>query len=267
MSESVYQKIQCDTSYLGLDLSEQEMAKFSTNHSLSEESLTAVADIFHYLKEKKNQSTVSALLKMSRLPMKAPKSFENFEFSRLQGEQADILKNLPSLSALYARENLAFIGPPGTGKTHLAMAYGRACCEHGMKTYFLKATELNQKFTDARKHDHVNSAVNGLVKPSCLIIDEMGRCRFDLENTRLFFDVIDRRYNKDCPNTMIFTSNMTPDKWRECFSEDSSLLCALDRFFDKATVFMFKGDSYRGAGCQTVALTAGDSSTKAKKKS
>ncbi len=259
MSDSVYKQVECDAKYLGLDLPEQEIAQFSADHNLSEEELTAVADVFHYLKNKRNESTVSALLKMSRLPLKDPKTFGNFDFSLLKGDKADILRNLPNLSDLYARKNLAFIGPPGTGKTHLAMAYGRACCERGMKTYFLKATELNQKLTEARKHDHVSSAVNGLVKPSCLIIDEIGRCRFDLENTRLFFDVIDRRYNKDCPNTMIFTSNMTPDKWRECFSEDETLLCAVDRFFDKATVFMFKGDSYRGKSCQTVALTVGNS--------
>lgn len=65
----------------------------------------------------------------------------------------------------------------------------------GMKTYFLKATELNQRFTDARKYGRESSTINGLVKPSCLIIDEVGRCVFDKENTRMFFDVIDRRYN------------------------------------------------------------------------
>ena len=76
------------------------------------------------------------------------------------------------------------------------------------------------------------------VKPSCLIIDEIGRCVFDKENTRMFFDVIDRRYNKDGPSTMIFTSNKTPNQWGEYFSEDDTLLCSLDRVFDDATVFM-----------------------------
>lgn len=82
-----------------------------------------------------------------------------------------------------------------------------------MKAYFLKATELNQKFTDARKYGRESSTINGLVKPSCLIIDEVGRCVFDKENTRMFFDV--------------------------------------------ATVFMIKGNSYRGKQCETIALSAG----------
>jgi DNA replication protein DnaC len=136
------------------------------------------------------------------------------------------------------------------------MASGRACCQKGMKSYFLKATELNQKFTEARKYGREDSCISGLVRPSCLIIDEMGRCVFSKENTRMFFDVIDRRYNKEGPNTIIFTSNTGPDKWGEYFSEDSSILCSLDRIFDVATVFYIKGSSYRGKGCETIALTA-----------
>ena len=91
-----------------------------------------------------------------------------------------------------------------------------------------------------------------------LIIDEVGRCVFDKDNTRMFFDVIDRRYSKDGPNNMIFTSNKSPDKWDEYFSEDSSLLCALDRIFDDALVFMIKGKSYRGSKCETISITAGE---------
>ena len=190
--------------------------------------------------------------------MKAPKSFENFDFSILHGEQQDLLKTLPTLSALYAQRNIAFIGPQGVGKTHLAMAYGRACCLRGLKAYFLKATELNDKLTAARRAGRENAVINGLVKPSCLIIDEIGRCVFDKENTRMFFDIIDRRYNKEGPNTMIFTSNKSPNMWGEFFSEDSTLLCSLDRIFDVATVFMIKGNSYRGKQCETVALSAGE---------
>lgn len=156
-----------------------------------------------------------------------------------------------------AGRNLAFIGPQGVGKTHLAMAYGRECCLHGLKTYFMKATELNQRLTDAVKYGRESSTINGLVKPSCLIIDEIGRCVFNKEATRMFFDMVDRRYNKEGPNTMIFTSNMSPNKWGEYFSEDSSLLCALDRIFDDATVFMMKGKSYRGKRLETIAIETG----------
>ena len=177
---------------------------------------------------------------------------------RLEEKKDEALKELSTLSSLYAHKNLAFIGPQGVGKTHLAMAYGRVCCSNEYKAYFLKATELNQKFTDARRLGRESAVINNLVNPACLIIDEIGRCVFDKENTRMFFDAIDRRYSKEGSNNMIFTSNKTPDKWGEFFGEDSSLLCALDRIFDDAMVFMIKGSSYRGQNCKTISITAGE---------
>ena len=258
MTQTVFEKMKTAISVLKLDFTTEEFATFADDQELSEEAIEAVQTVFSYISEKKQQTTVQTLLKLSRLPKKAPKTFENFDFTQLRGKQADILKTLPTLSALYAHKNLAFIGPQGVGKTHLAMAYGRECCRNGMKAYFLKATELNQKLTDARKYGRESSTINGLVKPSCLIIDEVGRCVFDKENTRMFFDIIDRRYNKEGPNTMIFTSNKSPNTWGEFFNEDSSLLCALDRIFDMATVFMIRGNSYRGKQCETIALSAGE---------
>lgn len=257
MNDTFFEQIQDSAKYLSLDLNAQEMAQLAVDREFSGEDIRTVAEVFAYLQQKKKESIVSTLLRLSRLPLKEPKTFEGFDFGQLQGRQADALRNLPSLSALYAHKNLAFIGPQGVGKTHLAMAYGRQCCYNGLKAYFLKATELNQRLTDARRYGRESSLINGLVRPSCLIIDEVGRCVFDKDNTRMFFDVIDRRYNKEGPNTMIFTSNKGPDKWGEFFNEDSPLLCALDRIFDDATVFMIKGNSYRDKRCETIVLSAG----------
>ena len=258
MTDDIFEQITISAKTLGIDLYTTALPQYAYEQNMSTESLVALAKTFEHLATLKNQSVVETLLKLSRLPLKSPKSFMNFDFGRIQGKNIEHLKNLPSLTAIYAHKNLAFIGPQGVGKTHLAMAFGRECCLKGMKTYFLKATELNQRFTDSRKYGRESSTINGLVKPSCLIIDEVGRCVFDKENTRMFFDVIDRRYNKEGPNTLIFTSNTGPDKWGEFFNEDSSLLCSLDRIFDVATVFMIKGNSYRGKNCETISLSAGD---------
>lgn len=257
MSESVIEKIQACTETLKLTAYAGRLPVFLESESMSPDQLDAVYKVLSHLSEQKNETIIQTLLKMSRLPLKEPKTFDGFDFNHVHGKQVEALKNLPALTAVYARKNLAFIGPQGVGKTHLAMAYGRECCMRGMKTYFLKATELNQKFVDAVKYGREGSTVNGLVKPTCLIIDEIGRCVFNKESTRMFFDMIDRRYNKEGPNIMIFTSNKGPDKWSEFFSEDSSLLCALDRIFDNATVFMMKGDSYRGKKLETIAIETG----------
>jgi DNA replication protein DnaC len=257
MSESHFEAICQYARTLNIEPFAAGLAQFSHDNNLSEESLLAIEDVFRHMAKLKNEAVVNTLLRMSRLPLKNPKTFANFDFSRLHGKSIDRLTNLPALTAVYAHRNLAFIGPQGVGKTHLAMAYGRACCEMGLKAFFLKASELNQRLLDARRMDRCGAAINFLVKPSCLIIDEVGRCVFDKENTQLFFDLIDRRYSKEGTNCMIFTSNRQPDTWSEYFTGDSDLLCALDRIFDEASVFIIKGDSFRGQGLETIKLEAG----------
>ncbi len=165
------------------------------------------------------------------------------------------MRSLPSLSALHAHKNIAFIGPTGTGKTHLAMAFGHECCRQKLKTYFIKMSELNDMFSTARRFGNEGKVIGNLVKPSCLIVDEVGRCVFDAENTRLFFDLVDRRYNKEGSFNMVFTSNTMPGTWRDKFNEDDSLLCALDRIFDDAMLFKLSGQSHRGKRLETIALT------------
>ena len=122
-----------------------------------------------------------------------------------------------------------------------------------MRAYFIKASELRDRFTAARRAGKTDSCLKSLVRPSYLIIDEIGHCEFDKENTRLFFDLIDRRYNKEGNFNMIFTSNKNSALWRE----DSTLLCALDRIFDEATVFKLRGESFRGKKLDTVSVQTG----------
>lgn len=114
-------------------------------------------------------------------------------------------------------------------------------------------TEMRDKFTAARRAGKEASVLNSLVRPSCLIIDEVGHCDFDKENTRLFFDLIDRRYNKEGHFNIVFTSNKNPSQWRSNFNEDDALLCSLNRIFDDATVFNIKGESFQGKKLETVA--------------
>lgn len=253
MSNS-FDRINAEIEGLKIDCYSEGLIRFIDSEGMSIEQIEALEKVFGFLNQQKQKTIKNTLLKMSRLPLKNPKTFEQFDFGRISGKNIELLKNLQALTSVNAGQNIAFIGPQGVGKTHLAMAYGRECCNQGYKTYFLKATELNQKLIDAVKYGRESKVINSLVKPSCLIIDEIGRCIFSRESTRMFFDIVDRRYNKEGPNIMIFTSNLTPDKWNEYFSEDSTLLCALDRIFDNARVFVIKGDSYRGKKLETIAI-------------
>lgn len=111
-------------------------------------------------------------------------------------------------------------------------------------------SELRDRFRSGKE----DSCLNGLVRPSCLIIDEIGHCAFDKENTRLFFDLIDRRYNKVGNFNMIFTCNKNPALWREDLEENATLLCTLDRIFDDATVFKLRWESFREKKLETELL-------------
>ena len=251
---ALYGRVSSHAASFDVAISPEELAELAVRNDMGEGELAALDAVFAYLADKHHDQVIGTLLKLSRLPRKAPKTFEGFDFDRIRGRDADALRKLPALSNLHARKNLAFIGPGGVGKTHLAQAYGRECCLNGYKTYYIKATELRDKLSKAAKAGTTSRAVGTLVKPSCLIVDEVGRCKFDRACTDLFFDVIDRRYEKECPNTMVLTSNTPVNTWDEFFTGDETLLCALDRVFDRATVFMMKGASFRGADLETFSV-------------
>lgn len=256
ITDDGYSAISAAAASFGVDISAAELAEIAVRHDFGDGELAAMREVFDYLAKKHHDSVIEMLLKLSRLPRKVPKTFDGFDFTRIQGRDADALGKLPSLSNLHARKNLAFIGPGGIGKTHLAQAYGHECCMQGYKTYYLKATELRDKLRRAAESDSPSKIVSTLSKPSCLIVDEVGRCVFDKPCTDLFFDIVDRRYEEDCPNTLILTSNTPVNNWGEFFTGDDTLLCALDRIFDKASVFVMRGSSFRGQECDTFSVEA-----------
>ena len=189
----VFSRISADIDALKINAYSNGLMALLDSEAMSAEQLEAVALVFDHLRNQKEETIRNTLLKMSRLPLKEPKTFDNFDFSHVQGKQIEALRNLPSLTAVNAGRNLAFIGPQGVGKTHLAMAYGRECCIRGLKTYFLKATELNQRLTDAVKsllktHRPISSMIrqDGFTRP---FIVELSRPYFTASVRRWFSSV------------------------------------------------------------------------------
>ena len=195
MAASAPQRLINGLTDLGIEKMQEHLAHYSELVNKGEKSFSEALEELVEIEKKNKQVRRDAInLHIANFPF--IKTFDDFDFDFQPNLNKKELLELNSLAFVENKENIVFIGSSGVGKTHLAMAFGRECCLKGMKAYFLKATELNQRFSDARKYGRESSVINGLVKPSCLIIDEVGRCVFDKENTRMFFDVIDRRYNK-----------------------------------------------------------------------
>ena len=245
ISNNIYRLIRDHAEKLKLDLPEGEAAKFVQENDISEEGIDAIVRLMGHLCDKKDRTTMNFLLKTSRMPQNNPRTLDNFDFGRLKGPAVKTLQNLRDLRFLYSHQNLIFIGPTGIGKTHLALAYGYQCCTQHKKVYFLTFSELNQKMNEARLRGRIGSFLNGLTKPACLIIDEVGHCVMDEANTDLFFQIVQRRSLKDT-GSMIMTSNYQPSEWHKFFAEKESLLCSLDRITDNAVISVMQGRSYRG---------------------
>ena len=139
------------------------------------------------------------------------------------------------------------------GKTHLARAYARECCERGMQSYYIKARELRDKLASSVRSGGGGCATGTLARANCLVIDEIGRCVSGRERAELLFHIVDRRCEREGPNTTILTSNFGADRWGEFLAGGPTLLCTLDRIFDNATALVARGPSFRGAGLRTYA--------------
>ena len=234
-----------------LPINEEEMAAWALKEELSDEVYDYYAKLFELWITKKQEKTTLALKKFSRIPQINSKTFDNFDFSKFSKNDQTAILSLKSLTFISSHRNIIMIGPTGTGKTHLAMAIGNECIENGIKVYFIKMDELKTKFHEALSKNEPGSLIESLSKVSCLIIDEVGYCKFSKAETLLFFQLADRMSMKQT-GSMILTSNKDASLWPNLFDEDDALECAIDRIWDTAMVFHFSGTSYRGTNQKTI---------------
>ncbi|MFA7130154.1 MAG: ATP-binding protein [Sphaerochaeta sp.] len=238
---------------LRLPFSPDDFLGWSLTSDVTPTELDILDRLLSAMVAKKNESSIITLKKLSRIPQKNPLLFDNFNMDLLNEKARRQVFSLKSLSFISSKRNVIMIGPTGTGKTHLAMAIGNECCSNKMKAYFIKMDELKDKFHDAIVGERTGKLLNGLSKYSCLIVDEVGYCKLNRQETLLFFQLVDRIGLKET-GSIVLTSNKDLSQWPEVFDEDDALECAIDRLWDKAICMTFSGQSHRGSDREQIEL-------------
>jgi len=186
------------------------------------------------------QRGIETRLRQARFPW--TKTIEQFDFDFQPSLDRRQVRELSGLSFVERAHNVIILGPPGVGKTHLAIALGVKAVEASYSVLFLTLETLMTRLTKALNENRLERSLKQLVYPKVLIIDELGYLPLSRNEASLFFRLVTRRYERA---SLIVTSNKSFLDWGEIFNDPVLATAVLDRLLHYSTTLNIKGESYR----------------------
>jgi DNA replication protein DnaC len=188
----------------------------------------------------RNNRRLQAAMRSSRLP--AVKTLADFDFTFQPSLKREQIDSLHTLGFLERRENVVLLGPPGVGKTHLAISLAIAAAQSGRRVYYGTLADLITSLEEAQQAGRLTHRLKTLVFPSLLVVDEIGYLPISRTGAMLFFQLMSRRYET---GATVLTSNKGFEEWGEVFGDDVMAAALIDRLVHHCHIVNIRGNSYR----------------------